>query len=403
MVAKAIARSLYDQTEMALRQLQLALTLWVELEQGGTVAEAMDRTQSVLTGDGDQPVEVLPQDLPLTGATSPEEAKDLVQTFLDQRQIRPEEAEGELRRIKNRLQEGAGSYFLSIKGPELLSKWVGEAEYSIRRIFATAREKATQETPVVLFFDELESMFSRRGSGRSSDMEKTIVPQLLAEIDGIDALPNVLVVGASNRYDLIDPAVLRPGRLDIKIRVDRPSKSAAHDIMGKYLTPDLPIDEHDVRSAGSREQAAKNLIGKTVDVIYNPGSQILIYSRASKEGGMRTREGLRQRKALTEAVSGAMLANIVERAKRNAAEREVNADGTGINWADDLRPAIRQECEESKDQYIFEARGGTHEMAYLDADLFEAEVILEEEIEAGRAVVRWARSKTRPWFVSRAS
>jgi SpoVK/Ycf46/Vps4 family AAA+-type ATPase len=406
MIAKAIARSLYDQTEMALEQLQLALTLWTGLEKGGTVAEAMARTQTSIVGDGDKAEEVelvLPKELPLTSDTSIEEAKEVIETFLDERQIKVEKAEEELRRIRNRLQEGAGSFFLSIKGPELLSKWVGESEYSIRRIFATAREKATQETPVILFFDEIESMFSRRGSGRSSDMEKTIVPQLLAEIDGIDALPNVLVIGASNRYDLIDPAVLRPGRLDIKIRIDRPNKLAASQIMAKYLTPNLPIEDEEIRLDGSKEQAIQSLISKTIDVIYNPGSQILIYRRTAEEGGKKTRGALRQRKALTEVVSGAMLANIVERAKRNAAERDVGGRGTGINWTEDLRPAIRQECEESKDQYIFEARGETHEMAYLDADLFEAEVILEEETKVGRPVARWVRFKTRPWFADHAS
>ncbi len=397
MVAKAIAKGLYDRTTGALKDLQVVLTLWIELERGSDTAGALDEVVKAELS--------LPEDLSVTDDTPAEEIKARIEVWLDEREIQLEKPQEQLRRVKSRLQEGADSYFLSIKGPELLSKWVGESESNIRRIFTAAREKATQETPVVLFFDEFESMFSRRGSGRSSDMEKTIVPQLLAELDGIDAMPNVLVIGASNRYDLIDPAVLRPGRLDIKLRVDRPSKEAAYDILSKYLTEKLPIDETEVhRVSGSKEQAIKALITKMIDVIYNPGSYILIYRRDTKKTRVRTRKQETLHKALTEIVSGAILANIVERAKRNAAEREMkfNQEGikkeVGLNWSEDLYPAIRQECEEGKDQYIFEARDVAGEMAYLDADLFEAEVILKEEAEKGRPVARWARFKDRPWL-----
>ena len=401
MVAKAIARSLYDQTEQALKQLQTALMFWVAIDQGQTPAEVLNQLPSELIGnDESRQKNFFPEELRDIEHLDADQAKFIIQRFLDERQIKIENAEAELRRVKNRLQEGPGTYFLSIKGPELLSKWVGESEYSIRRIFATAREKATQETPVVLFFDEIESMFSRRGSGRSSDMEKTIVPQLLAEIDGVDAMPNVLVIGASNRYDLIDPAVLRPGRLDIKIRIDRPDKAAARDILGKYLTLRLPIDEQEInKSGGNHEGTIDALISKIIGVIYNPGSQVVIYERRSKEEISKFRRpGVVLRKALTDVVSGAMLANIVERAKRNAAEREASHGGSGINWIEDLYPAIRQECKESKDQYIFEVREG--EMTYLDVDLYEADVILEEETVGERAQARWSRLKKRPWFSS---
>lgn len=401
MIAKAIAKSLYDQTELALKQLQAALTLWLELSGSDIVpAEVINKHQHTEAEDDKQAKNNLdiPDELLTIKNASLEEARDIVSDFLNGRQIDMENSEAELRRVNNRLQEGAGSYFLSIKGPELLSKWVGEAEYSIRRIFTAAREKATQETPVVLFFDEIESMFSRRGSGRSSDMEKTIVPQLLAEIDGVDSMPNVLVIGASNRYDLIDPAVLRPGRLDVKIRIDRPDKKAAHDILSKYLTVQLPIDEKEMQQAGDQEEAVKALITKTINVIYNPGSQVVIYERRSKEG-KRIRQGTVIRKVLTEVVSGAMLANTVERAKRNAAKRAIEG-GTGINWVEDLLPAIKQECEESKDQYVFEARKG--DMAYVDVDQFEAEIILEGEAEGERPVARWVRFKKRPWYTSNA-
>ena len=135
------------------------------------------------------------------------------------------------------------SYFLNIKGPELLNKYVGETERHIRVLFQRAREVASSGTPVVVFFDEMESLFRIRGAGVSSDVETTIVPQLLAEIDGVESLENVIVIGASNREDMIDPAILRPGRLDVKIRIERPDADAGRDIFGKYLTAALPFHE----------------------------------------------------------------------------------------------------------------------------------------------------------------
>src|SRR6202011_2783355 len=146
--------------------------------------------------------------------------------------------------------EKTRSYFLNIKGPELLNKYVGETERQIRLIFQRAREKSEEGWPVIVFFDEMDSMFRTRGSGISSDVETTIVPQLLAEIDGVEGLRNVIVIGASNRQDLIDPAILRPGRLDVKVKIERPDQSAAVDIFGKYLTSDVPIAESEARTQG---------------------------------------------------------------------------------------------------------------------------------------------------------
>lgn len=398
MVAKAIAHSLYTQTEMALRQIQAGLIIWQLLKQEVSATDALSKTQVDLAANGSVGFE-FPASLQSIGQMTNADALVVVEQFLSARNIKSDNAEMELRRVTTRLQDGAGSYFLSIKGPELLSKWVGEAEYSIRRIFAAAREKATLDTPVILFFDEMESMFSRRGSGRSSDMEKTIVPQLLAEIDGVESIPNVLVIGASNRYDLIDPAVLRPGRLDIKIRIDRPDRLAAKDILSKYLKSTLPIDEQEIMQAGGRQEAIDSLIIRALSVIYNPDSQVIISERRSKET---RRSSPVLRKVLTEVVSGAMLNNVIERAKRNAAVRAMSVidgtktDGIGINWGDDLKPAIKQECEESKDQYIFEVRGS--EMTYLDADFYEAEVILQDYVGTERPTARWARLKKRPWI-----
>jgi len=150
------------------------------------------------------------------------------------------------------------SYFLNVKGPELLNKYVGETERHIRLIFARAREKASEGTPVVVFFDEMDALFRTRGTGISSDVETTIVPQLLSEIDGVERLDNVIVIGASNREDMIDPAILRPGRLDVKIKIERPDAEAAREIFGKYLTPDLPLHPDDLAEhAGSAARRSR--------------------------------------------------------------------------------------------------------------------------------------------------
>src|SRR5690625_2060190 len=156
------------------------------------------------------------------------------------------------------------SYFLNIKGPELLNKFVGETERQIRTVFARAREKATSGVPVIVFFDEMESLFRTRGSGVSSDVETTVVPQLLSEIDGVEKLENVIIIGASNREDMIDPAILRPGRLDVKIRIERPDADGAREILGKYLTPDLPIHPEELARHGGDPQAAVTAMAEAV-------------------------------------------------------------------------------------------------------------------------------------------
>ena len=188
----------------------------------------------------------------------------------------------------------ARSFFLNIKGPELLNKYVGETERQIRMVFQRAREKSEQGWPVIVFFDEMESLFRTRGSGISSDIESTIVPQLLAEIDGVEALKNVIVIGASNREDLIDPAILRPGRLDVKIKIERPGEESAAAIFGRYLTSDLPIDPDMVETigGGDPDKAVQAMIEDTVremyrddeanrflEVTYQNGDKEVMYSR----------------------------------------------------------------------------------------------------------------------------
>src|SRR5260221_9539236 len=174
-------------------------------------------------------------------------------------------------KISEKRGEKIKGFFLNIKGPELLNKYVGETERKIREIFIKAREKAAEDVPVVVFFDEMDALFRTRGTGISSDVETTIVPQLLAEIDGVEGLKNVIVIGASNRQDLIDPAILRPGRLDVKIKIERPDQAAADDIFHKYLTTDIPLDTAEVGELGGGDaaKAVQAMIERTVEAMYS--------------------------------------------------------------------------------------------------------------------------------------
>ena len=232
------------------------------------------------------------------------------------------------------------SYFLSIKGPELLNKYVGETERHIRSIFERAREKATEGNPVIVFFDEMDSIFRTRGSGVSSDMETTIVPQLLAEIDGVEDLRNVIVIGASNREDMIDPAILRPGRLDLKIRIDRPDRDAAADILAKYITPDLRFDPVEVGDADP-DTHVRELIERIVDRLYTRDASTtyvhLVYA-----------SGRRSSLYLADLTSGAMLRNIVDRAKKLAIKDIVHGTGRGLT-TDDFLDAVDAEFAENTD------------------------------------------------------
>jgi proteasome-associated ATPase len=232
------------------------------------------------------------------------------------------------------------SYFLSIKGPELLNKYVGETERHIRSIFERAREKATEGNPVIVFFDEMDSIFRTRGSGVSSDMETTIVPQLLAEIDGVEDLRNVIVIGASNREDMIDPAILRPGRLDLKIRIDRPDRDAAADILAKYVTPDLRFDPEEVGDA-SPDDHVRDLVERIVDRLYTRDESTtyvhLVFA-----------SGRRSSLHLADLTSGAMLRNIVDRAKKLAIKDIVHGTGSGLT-TDDFLDAVDAEFAENTD------------------------------------------------------
>jgi proteasome-associated ATPase len=237
----------------------------------------------------------------------------------------------------------ARSYFLNIKGPELLNKYVGETERQIRLVFQRAREKSEEGWPVIVFFDEMESLFRTRGTGISSDMESTIVPQLLAEIDGVETLKNVIVIGASNREDLIDPAILRPGRLDVKIKIERPNELAAASIFARYLTADLPLDPQEVESLGGGDpnKAVQAMIERTVEAMY-------LADEANQFLEVTYQNGDKEIMYFKDFSSGAMIENIVRRAKKLAIKRVI-AGGEGGIRTDDLLASIRQEYKEHED------------------------------------------------------
>jgi proteasome-associated ATPase len=246
------------------------------------------------------------------------------------------------KKVAERTGQEGRSYFLNIKGPELLNKYVGETERHIRLVFQRAREKASQGTPVIVFFDEMDSLFRTRGSGVSSDVENTIVPQLLSEIDGVETLENVLVIGASNREDMIDPAILRPGRLDVKIKIERPDAESARDIFSKYLTANLPLHPDDLREfGGDREACVAGMIQATVERMYTESEENrfleVTYANGDKEVLY-----------FKDFNSGAMIQNIVDRAKKMAIKDLLDHNQKGIRVQHMLQACV-DEFKENED------------------------------------------------------
>ncbi|MCD2118229.1 proteasome ATPase [Rhodococcus pyridinivorans] len=236
----------------------------------------------------------------------------------------------------------AKSFFLNIKGPELLNKFVGETERHIRLIFQRAREKASEGTPVIVFFDEMDSIFRTRGSGVSSDVETTVVPQLLAEIDGVEGLENVIVIGASNREDMIDPAILRPGRLDVKIKIERPDAEAAQDIFSKYLTESLPVHADDLAEfGGDRVACVRAMIERVVERMYaeSEDNRFLEVTYAN---------GDKEVLYFKDFNSGAMIQNIVDRAKKYAIKSVLETGAPGLR-VQHLLDSIVDEFAENED------------------------------------------------------
>ncbi|MFI9821982.1 proteasome ATPase [Streptomyces sp. NPDC052013] len=239
-------------------------------------------------------------------------------------------------------QAAGKSFFLNIKGPELLNKYVGETERQIRLVFQRAREKASEGTPVIVFFDEMESLFRTRGSGVSSDVENTIVPQLLAEIDGVEGLQNVVVIGASNREDMIDPAILRPGRLDVKIKIERPDAEAAKDIFGKYLTERLPLHADDLAEhGGDKTTTVQSMIQTAVEQMYAETEENrfleVTYANGDKEVLY-----------FKDFNSGAMIENIVGRAKKMAIKDFLEKNQKGLRVSHLLQACV-DEFKENED------------------------------------------------------
>ena len=237
------------------------------------------------------------------------------------------------KKVADTVGEGKGhSYFINIKGPELLNKYVGETERQIRLVFQRAREKSDEGWPVIVFFDEMDSMFRTRGTGISSDMESTIVPQLLAEIDGVEGLTNVIVIGATNREDLIDPAILRPGRLDVKIKIERPNDEAARSIFARYLTNDIPISQEEsvteMINSTVTEMYSEEEVNRFLEVTYQNGDKEILYYK--------------------DFASGAMIENVVRRAKKLAIKRVIDGGAKGVCTAD-LLASIKQEYKEHED------------------------------------------------------
>ena len=247
------------------------------------------------------------------------------------------------KKVSEKLGEGSvKSYFINIKGPELLNKYVGETERQIRLVFQRAREKSEEGWPVIVFFDEMDSMFRTRGTGISSDMESTIVPQLLAEIDGVEGLRNVIVIGATNREDLIDPAILRPGRLDVKIKIERPNDVAARQIFARYLTADIPISISEVKKAkGNVDKALAAMIEQTVDAMY-------VTDDSNRFLEVTYQSGEKEVLYYKDFSSGAMIENIVRRAKKLAIKRLIAGGEKGVS-TQDLLDSIRQEFKEHED------------------------------------------------------
>jgi proteasome-associated ATPase len=234
------------------------------------------------------------------------------------------------------------SFFLHVKGPELLNKYVGESERQVREVFKKAKERAAEGHPVIVFFDEMDALFRTRGTGISSDIESTIVPQFLSEIDGVERLRNVIVIGASNRQDLIDPAVLRAGRLDVKIKISRPDANAAREIFSKYLATELPYaDEEVTRHTGDRRAMVDRFIQTTVEGMYAT-------SEENKFLEVTYANGEKEILYFKDFASGALIEGVVSRAKKYAIKRAIANEGKGLR-NEDLMRAVRDEFKEHED------------------------------------------------------
>ncbi len=360
MIAKAVANNLTRTIRDHLTQLEKRIVLYRDLVNNPDEAGLLDRFRALVPA-WQEPGRA--QD-DLTPAT----AADHLAAYLSDHRVDLSELDKELHTIRAVLsaQDGIRGFFLNVKGPELLDKYVGETEHRIRKIFEEARRYATFYTPVVIFFDEMESMFRRRGSGRSSDVETTIVPQFLAELDGVEASENLIVIGASNRADLIDPAIMRPGRLDIKIKVDRPTREAARDIFALYLLPTLPLSEVGI-TVEAGEAAGQIVFGRA----YRAASNGTAGERLPAELGALLPEGCDCRLAL------AFTPEMRGRLAAFPASAKVHEVLAGLDEADVLAKALRPMKRGSAVGELFTRLEALHERLGNDeelAALFAAQV-----------------------------
>lgn len=374
LIAKAIANSLTS--EIARNAKNLAETLGLLRK---VVARELEPV-ALTTAYTEWHQEVHRRAAGATRDLSPEAIEEELRRFLAARGVEVVDLEAEYERAQQRLLERPQAYFMSIKGPELLNKWVGETEQSIRKLFLQAKRRASAATPVIMFFDEIEALFRRRGSRLSSDMESTVVPQLLSEMDGVEELTNVIIIGATNRQDLLDPAILRPGRLDAKIKVDRPGREASRSIFSKYLVKTLPISPAEVAVEGSEVAAIESLIERAVAIIFSDASQYHVAGQQVEDG----RKSFR----LREFISGAMIESIVSRAKRRALKSEIDAGEQGIGWPG-LLESIREEFEQNKDQLVSTALN-------LSEEGLTIELVLARG-DTSHAINAWLLPLERPW------
>ena len=371
MLAKAIANSLSKEISRNLRDLEKSLRTLSSLR-----TEASDERRREVYAEWE--TEIGREDSACRAGDA-EEPTNVLEGFLRSRGVEvSDDLSGELERVRSTLAANPKAFFMSIKGPELLNKWVGETEHSIRRLFIQAKRKASPATPVVMFFDEIEALFRRRGSRTSSDMESTVVPQFLSEIDGVEELRDVIIIGATNRQDLLDAAILRPGRLDTKIKVERPNRDASASIFRKYVTDELPLG--DAASTGT-EAAINGIVGKAVDLLFATGSVIFASGKRIPNGEKTLR--------CSGVMSGAMIENIVGRAKKRAVRREISGVETGLLW-EDIREAIFEELNQNKDQLI------AQELQMSEED-FVAEVRLSTGGEPVASELTWFEPIPRPW------
>jgi proteasome-associated ATPase len=375
LIAKAIANSLTSEIARNSKNLAETLSLLVKLRIGELAPEELGEAYAAWHQ------EVHRRTSPHVEAPiSPVRVEEELRYFLATRGVDPIDLEEEHRQAQARLQERPQAYFMSIKGPELLNKWVGETEQSIRKLFLQAKRRASPATPVIMFFDEIEALFRRRGSRVSSDMESTVVPQFLSEMDGVEELTNVIIIGATNRQDLLDPAILRPGRLDAKIKIERPGREASRAIFGKYLVPSLPIAPEEVAAAGSVAAALESLTERAVGIVFSDASQYHVAGR-QVEGGKKSFR-------LREFISGAMIESVVSRCKRRALKREIDSGERGIHWAA-LLDSIREEFDQNKDQLVSTALSLSEEELTIELVLARGETVRPQN--------PWLRPLDRPW------